>query len=60
MENIPRIKNAVLTDQLLLKVDVELGQEIRELKSRHKVDVPEIIRSYLRKELPKIRAKLGA
>lgn len=58
MESIPRIKNAVLTDQLLVKLDVEMGQDLRELKSRHKVDVQEIIRSYLRKEIPKLKKAL--
>lgn len=58
MEDIPRIKNAVLTDQILVKLDTELGQEVRELKSRHKVDVQEVIRKYLRAELPRIRRKI--
>lgn len=59
-DGIPRIKNAVLVDQILVKLDVEMGQEVRELKSRHKVDVHELVRSFLRRELPKIKAKLGA
>lgn len=59
-DGIPRIKNAVLVDQILVKLDVEMGQEIRELKSRHKVDVHELVRSFLRHELPKIKAKLNA
>ena len=58
MDEIPRIKNAVLTDQILVKLDLELGQEVRALKKNFRVDVQEIIRKYLRKELPRIKAQL--
>lgn len=60
MENIPLIKRAVLVDQMALKLDADMGQEVRMLKAEYKVDVQEIIRAYLRKELPKLRKKLSS
>lgn len=58
MEQIPFIRRAKLVDQLLVKVDADMGKQIRVLKAEHEVDVQEMIRSFLRAELPKIKKKL--
>lgn len=59
MDEIPLVKGAALTAQMNLKMEAELDKDIRLLKA-HRVDVQEIVRAFLRKEIPKIKQKLGA
>ena len=58
MQNIPRVKRAVLVEQLNVKMDKEMRQECRVLEAQHAVDVPELVREYLRREIPKLKRKL--
>ena len=57
MEKIPLIKRAELVAQMAIKMDTKLDEEVRMLKARG-VDIPEIVRSFLRKEIPKIKKQL--
>lgn len=59
MEEIPKIKRAVLVAQLMVKVDSETDREIRMLKAEHSVDFQEMIRIYLRKEIPRVKKRLA-
>lgn len=60
MNKIPRIRRAGLVEQFMVKVDVDLDREIRMLKAEHRIDIQEMVRNYLRKELPKVKKKLEA
>ncbi len=58
MNDIPLVRKALLVDQLAVKLDASLGKDVRVLKAEHGVDVQEMIRSFLRREIPKIKKKL--
>lgn len=58
MENIPITKRAQLTAQMAVKMEPSLDKDIRILKAQG-VDIAELVRTYLRREIPKIRKKLG-
>lgn len=60
MDEIPFIEKALLTAQVNLRMEERLKQEIELLKVQHKVDVHEMVRNYLRKELPRVRKRLEA
>lgn len=58
MEKIPLLKRAALVAQMAIKMEPELDQEVRGLKAKG-VDVSELVRMYLRREIPKIKKKLA-
>ncbi len=58
MKDIPIIKRAALVEQFNTKVERELKHEMRVLEAQHGVDFPEMVRSFLRKEIPRIKKKL--
>ncbi len=58
MESIPYVKRAQLVAQMAVKMDTALDEEVRMLKAKG-VDVPEMIRSFLRREIPKVKKKLS-
>lgn len=57
MKDIPLKPRATLVEQFNVKVDRELKQDLRVLEA-HGVDFPELVRSFLRKEVPRIKKKL--
>ena len=57
MKGIPIIRGAALTAQMAIKMEPDLDQEVRMLKA-HRIDVPEMVRCFLRREIPKIKKKL--
>jgi hypothetical protein len=58
MDKIPLTKRAALTAQMALKMEPSLDEEVRMLKAKG-VDVPEMVRAYLRKEIPRIKKALA-
>jgi len=57
MKAIPLKPRATLIEQFNIKVERELKQDLRVLEA-HGVDFPELVRNFLRREIPKIKKKL--
>lgn len=58
MENIPLLKRAKLTEVVHLRVERELSDMLRVMKAQYGLDGGELVRAYLRVELPKIKKRL--
>jgi hypothetical protein len=59
MQNIPKLARATLTAQLNIKMEEQLKKELELLKVQHGVDVQELAREFLRREVPRIKKKLA-
>jgi len=59
LQEIPKLKHALLTERLMLAVDPEMKKSLEDLKRNHDIDVSEWIRRILRSELPKLRQQLS-
>lgn len=61
MQNIPMLPPPGLTEAVTIKLEESLKQDWQECKYVHRVDVSEMVREFLRQQLPRIKeAKKGA
>lgn len=58
MDEIPLLKRATLTEVLTIRVDRDIAESFRVLRAKHGLDGAELVRAFLRQELPRIKKKL--
>jgi hypothetical protein len=56
---IPKLRDAFLSERFMLAIDPEMKRGLMELKYTYGVDITEWIRRMVRSELPKLREQLS-
>lgn len=57
---VPRLGSAIYTEQINIKVDKSMKEDLFRLKSEEKIDVAEWIRQMIRRELRGIKSNFKA
>lgn len=59
-ENIPRLRQRILTERLTLPIQKDLKVELKELKEVHGIDVNKWIRDLILANLPKVKSEIAS